>query len=135
MIESSPENVPALIVEDSEPLRQIFKLALERADFEVECAEDGRLALERLAVTTPALVLLDLHLPDVSGEEILDYIKAEERLAKTVVILSTADLFKASSLRHQVDVVLTKPFSFMQLHDLAKGFRSQMSGPLKSKCI
>lgn len=129
MSELSPETVLALIIEDSEPLRQIFKIALERAAFEVECIEDGSMALERLAVVTPVLILLDLHLPDVSGEEILDYIKGEERLAQTIIILSTADLFKASSLRHKVDVVLTKPFSFMQLHDLVKQFRTQISGP------
>lgn len=125
---SSLKNPLALIIEDNELVVSIFKLAIERANFEVEHIADGRTALDRLAIITPALILLDLHLPHVSGENILNYIRAQERLAKTRVVLATADVSKADSLKHRVDFVLVKPFGFNQLHHLAKQVR--LSDPL-----
>lgn len=116
----SAKNPLALIIEDNEMVVSIFKLAIERANFEVEHIGDGRTALERLAIVTPTLILLDLHLPYVSGENILNYIRGEERLAKTRVVLATADVSKADSLKHRVDFVLVKPFGFNQLHHLAR---------------
>lgn len=96
---------------------------MERAGFEVEQIQDGRTALERLAAITPALILLDLHLPHISGEQLLEAIRAEERLAKTWVILATADLPRIESLKNKADFILTKPFSFYQLHNLATQLR------------
>lgn len=117
-------NPLAFVIEDNESVAQVFKAAIERAEFEVEIVPDGRVALERLAVATPGLILLDLHLPFVSGMEILHHLRAESRFAKTRVILATADLIKAESLEGKVDFILTKPFGFMQLYELAKQLRS-----------
>ena len=124
MIESSSTKNPlALIIEDNAAVAGIFKIAIERAEFEVEHIGDGRTALERLAVVTPVLILLDLHLPHIPGEQILHYIRAEERLAKTQVILASADLPKVASLEHMADFVLVKPFGFNQLHNLVMRLR------------
>jgi DNA-binding response OmpR family regulator len=124
MIESSSAKNPlALIIEDNEAVAGIFKMALKLAEFEVEHIGDGRTALERLAVVTPTLILLDLHLPHVSGKQILHYIRAEERLAKTRVILASADLPQVASLEHKADFVLVKPFGFNKLHNLATRLR------------
>jgi DNA-binding response OmpR family regulator len=121
------KNPSALIIEDHESVAEVFKAALERAEFEVEVIHDGRTALDRLATETPALVLLDLHLPFVSGTEILRYIRTEQRLAKTRVILTTADLLRAETLEHQADFVLTKPFGFMRLYEIAKELRASLA--------
>jgi two-component system cell cycle response regulator DivK len=89
----------ALIVEDDSKLAFIFAEALRMADFETETVQDGQAALDRLAVTTPAVVVLDLHLPYLSGLDILAQIRADQRLAQTRVILATADATKAELLR------------------------------------
>jgi DNA-binding response OmpR family regulator len=113
----------ALIVEDDPKLAFIFGEALQIANFEVEVVQDGKVALDRLSVTTPAVVVLDLHLPQLSGVDILTYIRANERLVRTKVILATADAIRAEQLRGKADLVLLKPISFNQLSILARRFR------------
>jgi CheY-like chemotaxis protein len=114
----------ALIVEDDRDLIEIFSLALQGAGFETEAVSNGQKALDRLADITPKVVVLDLHLPDVSGEEILKYIRSEERLDDTRVMLTTADALWGEELREDSDVVLLKPISPGQLRTLASRIAS-----------
>ena len=100
-------------------LALIFAQALETAGFTAGIIQDGDHALARLAVATPDIVVLDLHLPHVSGADILRLIRADERLAQTRVIVATADPRMADMLQDQPDLVLLKPISFSQLRDLA----------------
>ena len=113
-------NQLALIIEDDPDLAIIFTGALRQAGFKTEIILDGRHALERLAATVPAIVLLDVHLPYYSGMEILQKIRADTRLAQTKVILATADSIRAEQLQAEADLVLLKPISYRQLRDLAE---------------
>jgi two-component system response regulator AdeR len=108
-----------LIIEDDDDLSVIFSEALQAAGFKTEIIQSGDQALARLAVTTPDVVVLDLHLPRVAGMDILHQIRADARLAKTRVIVATAHPRMAESLRDEADLVLLKPISFSQLRDLA----------------
>jgi len=114
------DNPLALIVEDDEDAGVIFANALREAGFECEIIRAGDKALVRLAETVPAVVVLDLQLPRVSGPEILRQIRADERLAETHVIITTAFPDMAVGLEEKADLVLTKPISYSQLRDLAK---------------
>jgi CheY-like chemotaxis protein len=109
----------ALIVEDDKKLADIFSLTL-RADFEVEVIADGEVALTRLAETVPALVVLDIHLPQVSGLDILRQLRADDRLKSTRVIVATADGLRGIDLKGMADLVLFKPISPTQLQNLAQ---------------
>lgn len=113
-------SVLALIIEDDEDLASIFAEALRGIDYEVEHVADGRLAAERLKNGTPPyLILLDMHLPHISGGDLLtNIIKKDERLSKTMVIITTADARMGETYGDQVDFVLIKPISFVQLRDL-----------------
>ena len=113
----------ALIIEDDPKLAFIFAEALRAAEFETEILQDGRTARDRLAETTPAVVVLDVHLPYLSGEELLYHIRADQRFVQTRVILATADSVLAESLQEEADLVLLKPISPTQLRDLAKRLR------------
>lgn len=110
----------ALIIEDDEDLANIFAEALRGIGFEVEHIADGRVAEERLKNgTAPFLILLDMHLPHVSGGDILtNIIKKEEHLAKTMVIITTADARMGETYSDMADFVMIKPISFVQLRDL-----------------
>ena len=110
----------ALIVEDDEDLANIFAEALRGIGFEVEHVADGQAAQDRLLTGAPPfLILLDMHIPHVSGGELLtNIIKKEERLAKTVVIITTADARMGETYGELVDFVMIKPISFVQLRDL-----------------
>ncbi len=119
----TPKKPLALIIEDDTQQLLIFSEALRQADFETEMIEDGGAALVRLGETVPNIVILDLHLPYISGKKILGHIRADDRLTKTRVILATADPATADMLRQDVDLVLIKPISFIQLRDLAMRLR------------
>jgi CheY-like chemotaxis protein len=109
----------ALIIEDNSDLAIIFSQALQAAGFATGIIQDGDQALARLAITTPDVVVLDLHMPRVSGAEILRRIRADARLVGTRVIIATADIRATDMLQDQADLVLIKPVSFTQLRDLA----------------
>lgn len=114
-------NELALIIEDDEDLANIFSEALRGGGFEVEHISDGRLAQERLKNgSAPFIVLLDMHLPHVSGADLLTIIKENEKFSKTMTLITTADALMGNLYRDQVDFVLVKPISFVQLRDLTR---------------
>lgn len=110
----------ALIIEDDEDLANIFAEALRGVDFEVEHTPDGQKAQDRLKKDpVPYLILLDMHLPHISGGDLLsNLIKSDERFNNTIVIITTADARMGEAYTDQVDFVLVKPISFVQLRDL-----------------
>ena len=110
----------ALVIEDDVDLNEIFREALTAAGFVTEIALDGQAALDRLSQITPLVVILDLHLPFVSGEAIFRSIRSNPRLTSTRVVLATADAAAAEFLREQADFVLVKPISYSQLRDLSR---------------
>jgi DNA-binding response OmpR family regulator len=113
----------ALIIEDNDKLSQIFSLTLQ-SEFEVEAVLDGQIAYKRLGEVIPDLVILDLHLPGISGRELLEYIRSDARLEKTRVILATADERQSEYLYDLADIVLLKPISPVQLRELAIRMKS-----------
>ena len=112
-------NLKALIIEDEADLAEIYTKALQREGFETETINDGKKAIERLASVSPNVILLDLHLPQISGAAILEAIRADERLKKIPVIVTTADERQAEELVNRADLVLLKPVSLNQLRELA----------------
>ncbi|MBN1302893.1 MAG: response regulator [Anaerolineales bacterium] len=109
----------ALVIEDDDKLSEIFSLALKAAMYDVQAVKDGKKACSLLSTVSPVLIVLDLHLPNVSGDKILKYIREQSHLVNTKVILATADPQMADILRESSELVLIKPVSFSQLRDLA----------------
>jgi CheY-like chemotaxis protein len=82
--------VRILLVEDSKPLRRENEGALQRAGYEVICAEDGETALEMAQEGHPDLILLDMILPKMTGPEVLRHLKSEAKTKDIpVVVLSS----------------------------------------------
>jgi CheY-like chemotaxis protein len=118
----------ALIIEDDEDLADIFAEALRGVGFEVEEVADGKAAQERLnSGTVPFLILLDMHLPHISGGELLTQIKQDERFAKTIIIITSADARMGEAYSDQADFVMIKPISFVQLRDLTGRLKPKQS--------
>jgi len=113
----------AIIIEDDPQLNAIMSITLQ-TDFEIEAFSNGDTGLERLRQTIPNVVVLDLNLPGASGKEILQSIRADERLSNTKIILTTADERQAETLREEADIILLKPVSPSQLKELALRLRS-----------
>ena len=110
----------SLIVEDDADLSEIFREALSAAGFSTEVIRDGQTARDRLLEVVPTVVILDLHLPTVSGETLLQQIRGTPRLNSTRIVITTADALAADFLRDSADFVMVKPISYVQLRDLAK---------------
>lgn len=109
----------ALIIEDDPEIGNIIFLSLKN-DFEIQWITRSDEALTRLAQTIPMLIVLDLHLPGVSGRDLFLKIRTESRLDDTKIILCTADALGSVSLRDEADIVLLKPIKPSALRDLAK---------------
>jgi CheY-like chemotaxis protein len=115
----------ALIIEDDEDLASIFAEALRGVGFEIDLVADGKSAQDRLNNgVAPFLILLDMHLPHISGADLLtNIIKKEPRFSNTIVIITTADARMGEAYTEQVDFVMIKPISFVQLRDLTSRLR------------
>jgi len=84
---------PILVVEDDEGTREITVWALEREDWQVDEAANGRQALEKMAARRPQLILLDLVMPEMDGFEFIDeFFKIPEYRSIPIVVVTAQDL-------------------------------------------
>ena len=100
-----------LVVDDDAKIVRLVRAYLERAGYRVSEASDGRAALAAIARDRPALVVLDLMLPEIDG---LSVVRAIRRTADTPIIIlsargTTAD--RIAGLATGADDYLPKPFS------------------------
>jgi len=112
-------NPLALIVEDEYDIASIFAKALASAGLDTEIVLAGDTAIAWLSAHTPDIVVLDLGLPEISGEDVLNHIRSEERLADVAVVIATAYSILGKDVQDKADWILTKPIGFSQLRDLA----------------
>lgn len=104
-----------LIVEDEESLADSVRYNLEREGFSVTVATDGRAALERFRADPPALVILDLMLPEVSGLDVCRAMRAESDVPIIMVTAKDSEADKVAGLELGADDYVTKPFSVREL--------------------
>ena len=78
-----------LVVDDEADVLDALKSSLERQDFKVALAQDGEEALKKLESESPDLIILDLIMPKLSGEELLKLIRKNLKTMDTPVIVST----------------------------------------------
>lgn len=78
-----------LIVDDDDDVRMATQDAMERRGFEVVAVSSGAEALAFLTFDVPSIMLLDLHMDDMNGWEVLGAIRADPRFANTEVIVVT----------------------------------------------
>jgi len=81
---------PVLIVEDDAPSREALRRLMQKEGCSVYEAENGRVGLERLAQTRPALILLDLMMPEMDGFEFVRQLRQEDAWRSIPVVVVTA---------------------------------------------
>ena len=113
MIPSSSR--PILVVDDDAKIVRLVRTYLERAGYRVVEASDGRAALSAIALEMPALVVLDIMLPEVDGIAVLKAVRRTDRTP--VIILSARGLVddRITGLAAGADDYLPKPFSPAEL--------------------
>jgi two-component system KDP operon response regulator KdpE len=104
-----------LLVDDEAPLRKFLAASLASAGYRVDEACCGQDALANAAQCPPDLVILDLGLPDMDGQQVL--VQLRDWLPAPIIILSARDQEqqKVAALDHGADDYLTKPFSTGEL--------------------
>jgi len=105
-----------LLVEDEEKVARFVERGLKAELYVVDVAADGKTALHHLEHFSYEVVILDLNLPDISGHEVLRYIRKGNR-SLPVLILTARDSIadKVENFELGADDYLTKPFSFTEL--------------------
>ncbi len=116
------EKALALVVEDSAVLAACFAEVLYDAGYKVEIAEDGQAAMNWLQTTVPDLILLDLNIPNVSGEKVLAHIRTEEQFGATRILAISGSATRASQIRGKVDLIMHKPVEYETLRRLLRVF-------------
>jgi PAS domain S-box-containing protein len=86
----SPAAGPVLVVEDDAGTRALLGKALGKAGWQVTEAENGRVALEQMQTSQPALILLDLMMPEMDGFEFLDALRRQQPRRDVPVVVITA---------------------------------------------
>jgi len=124
------------IVEDQRDLLQLYVDALESIGYATQAYRDGQEALDALMHVDPALIILDINLPHVSGHYIYKQILATEKFKHTVVLISTANNIMAEKISFQVrahDFVKVKPITIAELSQIAKSSKPKQSTENKPK--
>ena len=110
------EKTRVLVVDDEPNITDLLAMALRYEGFEVRTAKDGRGALSAVSEFRPALVILDIMLPDIDGLEVLRRLGSANRRPPVIFLTardSTED--KVKGLTVGGDDYVTKPFSVEEL--------------------
>jgi two-component system KDP operon response regulator KdpE len=107
--------IKVLVIDDEPPIRKLLRMGLSTQGYEILEASNGKTALEKLN-EQPALIILDLGLPDIQGHELLRTIRARNESVPIVVLSSRGDeAGKVQALDLGADDYLTKPFGMDEL--------------------
>jgi DNA-binding response OmpR family regulator len=106
---------PILVVEDDRKIARVMTVYLEEAGFRVLHAKNGREAVEFAAKESPKLVILDLRLPDISGEEVCQEMKEMRDVPIIIATAKSSEEERIAGFSLGADDYITKPFSPREL--------------------
>jgi len=104
-----------LVVDDEPNIVDLARMYLEKEGYRVESASDGAQALERIQAREPALIVLDLMLPEVDGFEVCRRTRASSDVPIIMLTARDEDVDKIVGLELGADDYLTKPFNPREL--------------------
>lgn len=100
-----------LLVDDEKRIIEVLEAYLEREGFEIHCADNGIDALKKAKTINPDLIILDLMLPDISGEEVCRLVRKESDVPILMLTAKSAEDDRINGIVMGADDYLTKPFS------------------------
>lgn len=109
------EKKKILVVDDEEKILEVVASLLESKGYEVCQALDGNTAIHRYESENIALIILDLMLPDMSGEEVCRKIRAKSRVPIIMLTAKADEETLLQGLNMGADDYITKPFSLKEL--------------------
>jgi DNA-binding response OmpR family regulator len=122
---------PILVVDDDRKIVALVRAYLEREGYRVVTAYDGREALQRARSEDPALIVLDLMLPEVDGLEVMRVLRAESDVPVLMLTARSSLPERIMGLERGADDYLPKPFSPAELVVRVKAVlrRARRPGP------
>ena len=120
-----------LIVDDEQDVLDLLTFNLQKAGFKTIAARDGATALQKARDAMPALIVLDLMLPQIEGTEVCRQLKADPKTAHIPIIMLTAkaeEVDRVVGLELGADDYVTKPFSPRELALRVKTILRRASG-------
>ncbi len=93
-----------LVIDDEEDICEMIKVLLESEGYEVECGYDGKECLEKVKNNGFGLILLDIFMPDISGEQVLKLLRKEGNKIPIIFV----------SIKEREEVDLSKAQGFVQ---------------------
>jgi two-component system response regulator RegX3 len=108
-------DAPVLVVEDEPSLAESIRYSLEQECCRVVIAPDGEAAIELAREEEPALILLDLMLPKLSGLDVCRLMRAESTVPIMILTAKSGEADKVAGLELGADDYMTKPFSMREL--------------------
>ena len=121
---------PILIVDDEEKIRMLVRLYLEKEGFEVEEAEDGRVALEKFRARRFSLLIVDLMMPDIDGWRVCREIRESSAIPIIMLTARGEEFDRVLGLELGADDYLVKPFSTKELVARVKALLRRSTGQL-----
>jgi DNA-binding response OmpR family regulator len=100
-----------LLVDDEKRIIEVLEAYLEREGYEIHSADNGIDALKKAKTLSPDLIILDLMLPDISGEEVCRLVRKESDVPILMLTAKSAEDDRINGIVMGADDYLTKPFS------------------------
>ncbi len=122
-----------LVVDDESHIVELVRLYLERDGFRVESASDGAQGLRLALELRPALIILDLMLPEVDGLEVCRRVRADSDVPIVMLTAREEDVDKIVGLELGADDYLTKPFNPRELLARVKAILRRTEGGSRSE--
>jgi two-component system, OmpR family, KDP operon response regulator KdpE len=104
-----------LVIDDEPQIRKFLRISLNAYGYEVVEAVRGEDGIAKCATETPALVIVDLGLPDVDGQEVIARIREWSKVPIIVLSVRAAEAEKVAALDRGADDYVTKPFGIQEL--------------------
>jgi len=125
-----PSSKKLLVVDDENRIRRLLKMYLEKADYEIDEAENGKKALQLALENDYDLILLDLMMPEMDGIEVAEELRKEKETPIMMLTAKGEELNRIQGFEVGADDYIVKPFSpreiVLRVSAILK--RSQASG-------
>ena len=121
----------ALIVDDEDSLRKLLVMRFEQEGFKVISADNGKEGLRLAEEEKPHVVILDIIMPQMHGFEVIQKIRQNPALDKTVVVMTSAKSYKPdidAARRLGADDYCVKPTDFDDLLNVVRRHMKQRAG-------
>ncbi len=127
--------IKVLVVDDEPLIVKGLRFSLEQDGYEIDCAYNGEEALKKFQTSNFDIILLDLMLPGISGEQVCSTIRTSSMIPIIMLTAKSADEDKITGLEFGADDYMTKPFNIAELKARMKNLLRRSAGSNSSNII